>query len=43
MKILYLITKSKLGGAQTYIYELSKYFIGKGNVVRIINYSGDWL
>ena len=43
MKILYLITKSEPGGAQTHIYQLSKYFIEKGNQVAIMSYPGGWL
>jgi len=43
MKILYLITKSEPGGAQTHIYQLSKYFIKKGNQVAIMSYPGGWL
>ena len=43
MKILYLITKSEAGGAQTHIYQLSKYFIEKENEVAIMGYSGGWL
>jgi len=38
MKILYLITKSEPGGAQTHIYQLSKYFIEKGDKVAIMSY-----
>ena len=43
MKILYLVTKSEVGGAQTHIYQLSKYFIEKGNEVAIMSYPGGWL
>jgi len=43
MKILYLITKSEPGGAQTHIYQLSKCFIGKGDQVAIMSYPGAWL
>jgi len=43
MKILYLVTKSEAGGAQTHIYQLSKYFIEKGNEVAIMSYPGGWL
>jgi len=43
MKILYLITKSEPGGAQTHIYQLSKCFIGKGDQVAIMSYPGGWL
>ena len=43
MRILYIITKSEAGGAQTHIYQLSKYFIEKGNKVAIMSYPGGWL
>jgi len=43
MKIFYLITKSEPGGAQTHVYQLSKYFIEKGNQVAIMSYPGGWL
>jgi len=43
MKILYLITKSEAGGAQTHVCQLSKYFIEKGNQVAIMSYPGGWL
>jgi len=43
MKILYLVTKSEAGGAQTHIYQLSKYFIEKGNEVGIMSYPEGWL
>lgn len=43
MKIVYLVTKSEAGGAQTHIYQLSKYFIEKGNEVAIMSYPGGWL
>jgi len=32
MKILYFVTKSEAGGAQTHIYQLSKYFIEKNEM-----------
>jgi len=43
MKILYLVTKSEAGGAQTHIYQLSEYFIEKGNEVGIMSCPGGWL
>jgi len=43
MKILYLITKSEAGGAQTHVYQLGKYFIEKGDQVAIMSYPGGWL
>lgn len=43
MKIFYLITKSEAGGAQTHIYQLGKYFIGKSHKIRVMSYPGEWL
>jgi len=43
MKIFYLITKSESGGAQTHVFQLSKYFIEKGNNVAVMSYPGGWL
>jgi len=43
MKIVYLVTKSKAGGAQTHIWQLSKYFIGKGFKIGVMSYPGGWL
>jgi len=43
MKVLYLITKSEIGGAQTYIYQLCKYSISQGNSVAVMSYPGGWL
>lgn len=43
MKILYIITKSEPGGAQTHIWQLSKYFIGKGFKIGVMSYPGGWL
>jgi len=43
MRVLYITTKSEAGGAQTHIYQLSKYFIEKGNRVAIMSYPGGWL
>jgi len=40
MRILYLITKSTTGGAQTHIYQMSKYFIGEKNKVAVMSQSG---
>ena len=42
MKILYLITKSEAGGAQSHVYELCKYF-GKKNEVVLMSFPGGWL
>ena len=43
MRILYLITKSTTGGAQTHIYELSDYFIRKGNKIAVMSQPGGFL
>jgi len=43
MKILYLITKSEAGGAQTHILQLSKALSKKGNSVVIMSFPGGWL
>jgi len=43
MKFFYLITKSTVGGAQTHIYQLSRYFIGKGDRVAVMSHPGGWL
>jgi len=43
MKILYLITKSEAGGAQTHIWQLSKYFVGRGYKIGVMSYPGGWL
>lgn len=43
MKIFYLITKSEPGGAQTHIFQLSRYLIGKGVQVGVMARSGGWL
>ncbi len=43
MRVLYITTKSEAGGAQTHIYQLSKYFIERGNEVAIMSYPGGWL
>ena len=43
LKILYLVTKSEAGGAQTHIYQLSKYFMEKENEVAIMSCPGGWL
>ena len=42
MKILYLITKSEAGGAQSHVYDLCNYF-GKQNEVIVMSYPGGWL
>jgi len=43
MKILYLVTKSEEGGAQTHVYQLSRYFISQGHEVAVMSYPGGWL
>ncbi len=43
MKILYIITKSEAGGAQTHIWQLGKYFIGRGYKIGVMSYPGGWL
>ena len=42
MKILYLITKSEAGGAQTHVKQLSEYF-SKNNEVAIMSDGNGWL
>ncbi len=43
MKILYLITKSEIGGAQTHVLSLLKYMKEKGHTVGLMSFSGGWL
>jgi len=43
MKILYLITKSEIGGAQMHVLELMKYMIKEGHQVALMSYPGGWL
>src|SRR6056297_253285 len=43
MKILYLITKSEIGGAQTYTYQLGSFLKAKNYKVGIMSYPGGWL
>lgn len=40
MKILYLITKSEAGGAQTHVIDLCRYFISKGDQVMVMSRPG---
>jgi len=42
MKILYLITKTELGGAQSHVGDLCEYF-SKQNEVVVMSYPGGWL
>lgn len=43
MKILYLITKSEIGGAQTHIADLCRYFKDKGHEIAVMSRGGGWL
>ncbi len=43
MRILYLITKSELGGAQTHVLSLMKCMKEKGSDVALMSYPGGWL
>jgi len=43
MKILYLITKSERGGAQTHLMQLARYFLSRGDKVAVMSASGGWL
>ena len=43
MKILYIITKSEAGGAQTHVFQLSRYMAEKGSEVAVMAYPGGWL
>jgi glycosyltransferase involved in cell wall biosynthesis len=43
MKILYTITKSEEGGAQTHVYQLVKYFFSLGHEVVVMSAPGGWL
>ena len=43
MNILFLITKSEAGGAQTHIWHLSRHLISKGHEVAVMSSSGGWL
>ena len=40
MKIFYTITKSEAGGAQTHVFQLSKYMKEKGHTVAIMSFPG---
>jgi glycosyltransferase involved in cell wall biosynthesis len=42
MNILYLITKSEAGGAQTHVYQLCKFFHKKDDIT-VVAYPGGWL
>ncbi|MEK7131261.1 MAG: glycosyltransferase, partial [Patescibacteria group bacterium] len=43
MKILYLITKSEIGGAQTHVAQLAKFFAQNNNEVAVMSLPGGWL
>ncbi len=43
MKILYLITKSEAGGAQTHVAEISHFFRNRGYDIVVMSRSGGWL
>jgi len=43
MKILYLVTKSEIGGAQTHVFDLAKHFKMQGHEIAIMSSPGGWL
>lgn len=43
MTILYFITKSEQGGAQTHIAQLTEYFLSEGHTVAVMSAPGGWL
>lgn len=43
MKILYIITKSELGGAQMHVSQLMHAMVAKGHTVGIVSHPGGWL
>jgi len=43
MNILYTITKSTIGGAQTHVFQLARFFSQRGNNVALMAKPGDWL
>lgn len=43
MKILYFITKTETGGAQTHVSQLMHYFFNNENQVGLSSYPGGWL
>lgn len=43
MKILYLITKSEAGGAQTHLADLCRYFKGQGHQILVMAGGNGWL
>ncbi|PIT88175.1 MAG: hypothetical protein COU29_04150 [Candidatus Magasanikbacteria bacterium CG10_big_fil_rev_8_21_14_0_10_36_32] len=43
MKIFYLITKSEIGGAQTHLVDLCRYFHGRGHEILVMSGGNGWL
>lgn len=43
MKILYLITKSEVGGAQTHVAQLCEYMAARGHKIAVMSCPGGWL
>lgn len=43
MKILYVITKSEIGGAQMHVRQLIEYMVTKGHTVHVMSTPGGWL
>jgi glycosyltransferase involved in cell wall biosynthesis len=43
MRILFFITKSEAGGAQTHVAQLAKFFVSRGDEVAIMSAPGGWL
>ena len=43
MRILYLITKSEFGGAQTHVADICRYFNSKGYEISVMSKGGGWL
>lgn len=43
LRLLFLITKSEAGGAQTHVAQLTKFFLSRGDEVAIMSAPGGWL
>lgn len=43
MNILYVITKSEIGGAQTHVLQLATAMVAEGHTVAIMSHPGGWL
>ncbi len=43
MRILYLITKSEIGGAQVHVRDLVRFMVKEGNEVALMSFPGGWL